>query len=270
MNLTWPGCRCHAPYLWAHRAEHRPLLLVFYIIAMELLSFEAAPRFRASTGTCWFGQKFSAIFFSAGGVFSVSTEPSKSAADADADTEAVTEAFEADIFSARPLPKIIDSRQNPPKIVSAKFFQFFVISGNQEVLCWPKFCSKSFSSISIEKLPSLSLLSKQFHQHILSSQSRRQWFMKWQQELLLKETLEWGLFKKPWKSRRRSISSSLPVPRIELRPPAKMEPDLPRFRPFTREELEIIEGRIFDKKLQEKKKAEKRAKNVAVRDFFPH
>ena len=49
-----------------------------------------------------------------------------------------------------------------------------------------------------------------------------------------------------------------------------MEPDLPRFRPFTREELEIIEGRIFDKKLQEKKKAEKRAKNVAVRDFFPH
>ena len=48
-----------------------------------------------------------------------------------------------------------------------------------------------------------------------------------------------------------------------------MEPDLPRFRPFTREELEIIEGRIFDKKLQEKKKAEKRAKNVAVRDFFP-
>ena len=78
-------------------------------------------------------KNFRPFFFSAGGVFSVSTEPSKSAADAD--TEAVTEAFEADIFSAQPLPKIIDSRQNPPKIVSAKFFQFFVISGNQEVLC---------------------------------------------------------------------------------------------------------------------------------------
>ena len=43
-----------------------------------------------------------------------------------------------------------------------------------------------------------------------------------------------------------------------------MEPDLPVFRPFTREELEIIESKIFDKKLQAKKKAEKRAKNVAV------
>ena len=43
-----------------------------------------------------------------------------------------------------------------------------------------------------------------------------------------------------------------------------MDQDLPRFRPFTREELEIIEGKIFDKKLQAKKKAEKRAKNVAV------
>jgi hypothetical protein len=47
----------------------------------------------------------------------------------------------------------------------------------------------------------------------------------------------------------------------------KMERDLPVFRPFTREELEIIEGKIFDKKLQEKKKAEKRAKNVAVSRF---
>ena len=43
-----------------------------------------------------------------------------------------------------------------------------------------------------------------------------------------------------------------------------MEPDLPTFRPFTREELELIEGKIFDKKLQAKKKEEKRAKNVAV------
>ena len=44
-----------------------------------------------------------------------------------------------------------------------------------------------------------------------------------------------------------------------------MEPDLPAFRPFTREELELIENKIFDKKLQAKKKADKRAKNVAVR-----
>ena len=81
--------------------------------------FELQPELAGSA------KKFRPFFFSAGGVFSVSTEPSKSAADADADTEAVTEAFEADIFSAQPLPKIIDSRQNPPKIVSAKFFQFF-------------------------------------------------------------------------------------------------------------------------------------------------
>ena len=89
--------------------------------------FELQPELAGSA------KKFRPFFFSAGGVFSVSTEPSKSAADAD--TEAVTEAFEADIFSAQPLPKIIDSRQNPPKIVSAKFFQFFVISGNREALC---------------------------------------------------------------------------------------------------------------------------------------
>jgi len=43
-----------------------------------------------------------------------------------------------------------------------------------------------------------------------------------------------------------------------------METDLPTFRPFTREELEVIENKIFDKKLAAKKKAEKRAKNVAV------
>ena len=47
-----------------------------------------------------------------------------------------------------------------------------------------------------------------------------------------------------------------------------MEPDLPTFRPFTREELELIENKIFDKKLQAKKKADKRAKNVAVRFFY--
>ena len=39
----------------------------------------------------------------------------------------------------------------------------------------------------------------------------------------------------------------------------------PIFRPFTREELEIIETRIFEKKLLEKKRAEKKAKNIAVR-----
>jgi hypothetical protein len=43
-----------------------------------------------------------------------------------------------------------------------------------------------------------------------------------------------------------------------------MDADLPTFRPFTREELEVIENKIFDKKLAAKKKAEKRAKNVAV------
>ncbi len=44
--------------------------------------------------------------------------------------------------------------------------------------------------------------------------------------------------------------------------------ELPTFRPFTREELAEIEKVIFEKKLQEKKKAEKRAKNVAVRSFI--
>ena len=39
--------------------------------------------------------------------------------------------------------------------------------------------------------------------------------------------------------------------------------DAPTFRPFTREEKEIIENRIFEKRLMEKKKADKRAKNIA-------
>ena len=36
------------------------------------------------------------------------------------------------------------------------------------------------------------------------------------------------------------------------------------FRHFTRDELEKIEQRIFDKKLQEKKKKERRQKNIQV------
>ena len=42
------------------------------------------------------------------------------------------------------------------------------------------------------------------------------------------------------------------------------EASLPTFRPFTREELAIIENRILEKALAAKKKAEKRAKNFAV------
>lgn len=38
---------------------------------------------------------------------------------------------------------------------------------------------------------------------------------------------------------------------------------LPTFRPFTREELAIIENRIIEKKLAAKKKAERRARNIA-------
>ena len=37
------------------------------------------------------------------------------------------------------------------------------------------------------------------------------------------------------------------------------------FRPFTREELEVIEKRIFEKKLAAKKQEEKLAKNIRVR-----
>ena len=43
---------------------------------------------------------------------------------------------------------------------------------------------------------------------------------------------------------------------------------LPTFRPFTREELAVIENRITEKKLAAKKKAERRARNIAVRPFF--
>ncbi len=42
------------------------------------------------------------------------------------------------------------------------------------------------------------------------------------------------------------------------------ESNLPVFRPFTREELAIIENRIMDKKLAAKKRAERRARNIAV------
>ena len=38
----------------------------------------------------------------------------------------------------------------------------------------------------------------------------------------------------------------------------------PTFRPFTREELEVIEKRIFEKKLAAKKQEEKLAKNIKV------
>jgi len=38
---------------------------------------------------------------------------------------------------------------------------------------------------------------------------------------------------------------------------------LPTFRPFTREELAIIENRILERELNAKRKAEKRAKNIA-------
>ena len=42
------------------------------------------------------------------------------------------------------------------------------------------------------------------------------------------------------------------------------ESSLPTFRPFTREELAVIENRITEKKLAAKKKAERRARNIAV------
>ena len=41
------------------------------------------------------------------------------------------------------------------------------------------------------------------------------------------------------------------------------EEDLPTFRPFTRDELSVIENRIFENKLAEKKKAERRDRNIA-------
>jgi hypothetical protein len=42
------------------------------------------------------------------------------------------------------------------------------------------------------------------------------------------------------------------------------ESSLPVFRPFTREELAVIENRISEKKLAAKKKADKLARNIAV------
>ena len=45
------------------------------------------------------------------------------------------------------------------------------------------------------------------------------------------------------------------------------EEELPTFRPFTREELATIDNRIFENKLAEKKKQERRDKNIAVSNF---
>ena len=42
------------------------------------------------------------------------------------------------------------------------------------------------------------------------------------------------------------------------------ETNVPTFRPFTREELATIENRILEKKLAAQKRAERRAKNIAV------
>ena len=44
---------------------------------------------------------------------------------------------------------------------------------------------------------------------------------------------------------------------------------LPLFRPFTREELAVIESTINQKKLAAKKRAERKAANIAVRTS-PH
>ncbi len=43
------------------------------------------------------------------------------------------------------------------------------------------------------------------------------------------------------------------------------ESSLPVFRPFTREELAIIEKRLSDKAAAAKARAERRARNIAVR-----
>ena len=43
------------------------------------------------------------------------------------------------------------------------------------------------------------------------------------------------------------------------------ESSLPTFRPFTREELAIIENRISEKRAAAIKRAERRARNIAVR-----
>ena len=42
------------------------------------------------------------------------------------------------------------------------------------------------------------------------------------------------------------------------------ESSLPTFRPFTREELAIIENRISEKRAAAIKRAERRARNIAV------
>ena len=42
------------------------------------------------------------------------------------------------------------------------------------------------------------------------------------------------------------------------------ESSLPTFRPFTREELAVIEKKIADKRAAAKKRAERRARNIAV------
>ena len=42
------------------------------------------------------------------------------------------------------------------------------------------------------------------------------------------------------------------------------ENSLPTFRPFTREELAVIEKKIADKRAAAKKRAERRARNIAV------
>ena len=47
-----------------------------------------------------------------------------------------------------------------------------------------------------------------------------------------------------------------------------MDDELPTFRPFTRDELQTIENRIFENKLNAKKKQEKKDKNIAVRHNF--
>ena len=45
----------------------------------------------------------------------------------------------------------------------------------------------------------------------------------------------------------------------------ELEEDLPTFRPFTREELNTIENRIFENKLAAKKKQETWDKNISIR-----
>ena len=46
------------------------------------------------------------------------------------------------------------------------------------------------------------------------------------------------------------------------------ESSLPTFRPFTREEYAIIDNRIIEKRAAAIKRAERRARNIAVRHHF--